>query len=189
MEPWGRARDPEATYKHHAAIGGSGRNPRTSLSRWRSRVRVPSLPRSSRSARYTTMDGSRTGLRPFSVPPGYWGKRLRCKTKWCSCRHPLSIGRAHRRRLGAGAVSSITGGARSPSRSIVTGSVSSIPWASWRTQSQASRRVVDIVTSFQVVWIRLGGLRCTIRAGTFSRATGTGGSTPPGAMLRRVLRA
>jgi hypothetical protein len=79
-------------------------------------------------------------------------------------------------------VSSISGGAHSPFRSIVTSSVSSFPSASWRTQSQASRWV-DIVTPFLVVWIRLSALVCTIPAEIVSRATGTGGSTPPGAIV------
>jgi hypothetical protein len=57
-----------------------------------------------------------------------------------------------------------------------------VPSASCRAQSQASRRV-DIVTPFRVVWILLRALVCTLRAGIVSRATGTGGSTPPGAIV------
>jgi hypothetical protein len=45
-----------------------------------------------------------------------------------------------------------------------------------------TRRLV-IVTSLRVVWVRFSGFVCTIRAGMFSRATGTGGSTPPGAIM------
>jgi hypothetical protein len=40
------------------------------------------------------------------------------------------------------------------------------------------------VTPFQVVWIRLRRLVCTVHTGIFSLATSTKGSTPPGAPAR-----